>query len=88
MTSTTPTPASGEEPLSYETSVVEAEDGQFEVVIDTVHEDGARRQHVGKHATVEMANKAASLIDRSAKRYEGAGSTDPGAPTFADPATS
>lgn len=85
---TAPTPASGEEPLSYETSVIEAEDGQYEVVIDTVHEDGARRQHVGTHATREMAEKAASLIDRSAKRYEGIGSSDPDAPTFADPATS
>lgn len=87
MTEPTP-PGSGEEPISYETSVEETADGQFEVIVNTVHADGARRQQVGSHATREKAELAASLIDRSAKRYEGAGDPDPNAPTFADPETS
>lgn len=87
MTDTTSsgTPGSGEEPMSYETSVEESSDGQFEVIVTTVYSDGAHRQQVGNHATREKAELAASLIDRSAKRYEGVGDPSHDAPTFADP---
>jgi hypothetical protein len=82
---TTPTPGSGEEPMSYETTVEETSDGQFEVIVTTVQGDGAQRQQVGTHATRQKAELAASLIDRSAKRYEGAGDSSKDAPNFANP---
>ena len=74
--------------MSYETTVEESADGQFEVIVTTVDEDGSRRQQVGTHATRQKAELAASLIDRSAKRYEGVADTARDAPTFADPETS
>ena len=74
-----------EEPMSYDTVVEEADDGQFEVVVHTTDSTGGRRMVVGTHATREKAELAASLVDRSAKRYEGVGNSDASAPTFADP---
>ena len=82
---TSPTP---ETPMSYETSVEENTDGQFDVVVTTVDEDGAHRQVVGDHATREKAELAASVIDRSAKRYEGAADPDPHAPVYDEPESS
>lgn len=77
-----------ETPMSYETSVEENADGQFDVVVTTVDSDGARRQTVGTHATREKADLAASVVQRSAKRYEGAADPDPDAPVYDEPGTS
>lgn len=80
-----PTPGSGEEPMSYETTVEESADGQFEVIVTTVDADGAHRQEVGTHATRDKAELAASLVDRSAKRYEGIADTSRDAPVYDEP---
>ncbi len=77
-----------EEPLSYDTSVEENDAGQFDVVVTTVDEEGAHRQTVGDHATRRKAELAASVIERSAKRYEGAADPDPHAPVYDEPETS
>lgn len=74
-----------EDPMSYETSVEESLDGQFEVIVTTIYRDGAQRQQVGVHSTRQRAELAAKLVDRSAKRYVGVGDSRRGAPTFADP---
>jgi len=77
-----------EPPMSYETGVEENAEGQFDVVVTTVDEDGARRQTVGTHATRSKAELAASLVERSAKRYEGAADSDPDAPVYDEPGNS
>lgn len=71
--------------LSYKTTVEDRADGQFDVIVTTVYSDGALRQNVGIHASRVKAELAASLIDRSAKRYEGVGNPSKDAPTYADP---
>lgn len=74
-----------ESPLSYETTVEPGADGRFQVIVTTIFADGARRMEVGDHATLARATLAASLVDRSAKRYVGVGDSRRGAATFADP---
>lgn len=74
-----------EEPLSYETTVEPTGDGRFQVIVTTVWKDGARRDEVGIHDNLRKAELAASLISRSAKRYEGAADSRKDAPTFANP---
>lgn len=74
-----------EEPLSYETSVEESAAGEYNVIVTTVFSDGAHRALVGTYPLLRKATLAASLIDRSAKRYRGAGDSRKDAPTFANP---
>ncbi len=90
MTGPTDSPADGpaQAPMSYETGVEENAEGQFDVVVTTVDDSGARRQTVGTHATREKAELAASVVVRSAKRYEGAADSDPSAPVYDEPRNS
>lgn len=71
--------------MSYDTSVEQVGQGRFDVVVTTVFSDGARRAVVGTHGTRQKAELAASVVDRSAKRYRAVGNTTKGAATFADP---
>ncbi len=70
---------------SYETTVEERSDGQFEVIVTTIDATGSQRMEVGTHRTRARAELAASVISRSARRYEGVGDSRAEAPTWADP---